>query len=138
MTFLKKIRINTVIKYVLFLISLLTFLTACLQNIMRPGQFQSPQKTATQRVALVIGNGAYQGGPLPNVLYEVDQLAAILQHIGFDVIKVKNASLSDMNLAIAQFSRKLDNSQVCLFYFSGYGTKHQNKINQPDCYPVFY
>ena len=52
------------------------------------------------RVALVIGNGAYQHVPaLPNPPNDASDIAASFQRLGFDVRLVENGNFDDMRRA---------------------------------------
>lgn len=84
-----------------------------------------------KRIALVIGNSGYQN--LSSLLFPILDAKAIantLRGFGFEVIERKDLSLEGMNAAIAEFSRKIDNSEAALFYFSGHGLslKGQNYL----------
>lgn len=74
------------------------------------------------RVALVVGNGAYQAGPkLANPVNDARGVAAALRSLGFEVIALENATQKDMQRGIAEFSRKLSPTTVSLFYYAGHG-----------------
>jgi len=64
---------------------------------------------AEPRVALVIGNSAYQGDlpALPNPANDAKLMAKTLKSIGFDVVEAEDASQDAMKKAIAAFSEKL-------------------------------
>src|SRR2546423_982895 len=55
-----------------------------------------------QRVALVIGNGAYSGSPLVNPINDAQEMTRLLQELGFEVIKGENLSQNDMKRKIRQ------------------------------------
>ena len=74
-----------------------------------------------KRVALVIGNSRYETAPLRNPVNDANLVAATLREIGFDVIARTDASLREMQLAIREFSRKIQNGSVGLFYYAGHG-----------------
>lgn len=88
-------------------------------------------QAAEKRVALVMGNGAYQNLPkLDNPTHDAADMAAALGRFGFEVILRENQTLEGMNEAIAEFGRKLGGSDVALFFFAGHGiqVKSQNYI----------
>lgn len=88
-------------------------------------------QAAEKRVALVMGNGAYQSLPkLDNPTHDAADMAAALGRFGFEVIHRENQTLEGMNEAIAEFGRKLGGSDVALFFFAGHGiqVKSQNFI----------
>lgn len=66
-----------------------------------------PGAVAEQRVALVIGNGSYAASPLANSPNDARDMAAALQECGFNVIKLRNCSRKDMNIAIRDFGEKI-------------------------------
>jgi|694.fasta_scaffold02553_12 formylglycine-generating enzyme required for sulfatase activity len=90
--------------------------------------------TGAKRVALVIGNGGYQRPDilpkLSNPTHDAEDIAKALRGFGFEVIERKDQSLEGMNSAIAEFSRKIGNSDAALFYFAGHGlqVKGQNYL----------
>jgi Caspase domain len=74
-----------------------------------------------KRVALVIGNSRYESAPLRNPVNDANLMASTLREIGFDVIARTDATLREMQLAIREFSRKIQNGSVGLFYYAGHG-----------------
>lgn len=75
------------------------------------------------RVALVIGNSAYKESPLKNPANDAEDMARVLQSVGFKVILKRNASTREMRQAIRDFGVELRRSQVGLFYFAGHGVQ---------------
>jgi len=78
------------------------------------------------RVALVIGNSAYQGDlpALPNPANDAKLMAKTLKSIGFDVVEAEDASQDEMKKAIAEFSDKLTaagKEGTGLFFYAGHG-----------------
>jgi hypothetical protein len=77
---------------------------------------------AADRVALVIGNGAYQNaGALPNPPNDAADVAQALRAIGFDVVEGRDLDKRAMEERIQAFSRKLDNADMALFFYAGHG-----------------
>src|ERR671939_1161894 len=74
-----------------------------------------------KRVALVIGNSRYESAPLRNPVNDANLVAATLRELGFDVIARTDVSLREMQLAVREFSRKIQNGSVGLFYYAGHG-----------------
>ena len=75
-----------------------------------------------KRLALVIGNAAYQfGGALKNPVNDADLMARTLEDLGFDVIKETDAGLKDMQNAFKGFVARLDDYGVALFFYAGHG-----------------
>src|SRR5258708_20075809 len=74
-----------------------------------------------QRLALVIGNGAYKDAPLPNPLNDAADMVKALEASGFKVIRRENASLKEMHLALREFGDSLGRQSTGVFYFAGHG-----------------
>ena len=80
-----------------------------------------PAPPKAQRLALVIGNGAYKDAPLPNPVNDAADMARVLEASGFTVIKRENASLREMHLALREFGDRLGRTGTGVFYFAGHG-----------------
>jgi Caspase domain/Polyglycine hydrolase-like, structural repeat len=77
--------------------------------------------SAETRVALVIGNGAYQHAPaLPNPKNDATDVAAALQRDGFQTIIAVDVDKVRMDESIIRFSRAARTSDVAMFYYSGH------------------
>ncbi len=76
-----------------------------------------------ERLALVIGNAAYQNEtPLVNTLNDARDVATKLKALGFEVTKVENAGRRMLSRSVNQFIRKVHGTDsVALFYYSGHG-----------------
>src|SRR5262244_1952874 len=72
------------------------------------------------RVALVIGNGAYDDAPLKNPVNDATDMAHALREAGFDVVHTNNIKQNDMKRVIREFGDKARNSEVALFYYAGH------------------
>ncbi len=82
-----------------------------------------------KRLALVIGNSAYEhGGVLKNAENDANLMASTLSDLGFDVIKRTNATKQVMESAILDFWRQLGSYDATLFYYAGHGIQ-ANGIN---------
>lgn len=77
----------------------------------------------TRRVALVIGNAAYEVGPsLQNPVNDAHDMASALEKLGFDrVILVTDANQLAMEGAVEDFWAELKNSHAGVFYYAGHG-----------------
>jgi uncharacterized caspase-like protein len=83
---------------------------------------QEPAPKLTNRVALVIGNGAYaETYKLPNPPNDAADVAATLEDLGFKVVEVVDGDHQAMRRAFRNFSLLLDQAQVALFYYAGHG-----------------
>lgn len=75
-----------------------------------------------RRLALVIGNGEYtQGNELKNPVNDAGLMAATLKNCGFEVMKYTNATLKTMQMATIDFTNKIKDYDVALFYYAGHG-----------------
>ena len=84
-------------------------------------------KIHVERLALVIGNSAYQTAPLKNPCNDAEDMATTLKKLGFKVILKKNADQRTMEDAIRHFGRQLRNGGVGLFYFAGHGIQVEGR-----------
>lgn len=82
------------------------------------------------RVALIIGNGAYEFSPLKNPVNDARLMAQTLGSLGFQVTLKENVNQIEMKRAIREFGEKIRNGGVGLFYFAGHGVqvKGQNYL----------
>ena len=83
--------------------------------------------SAQNRVALVIGNGAYKEGPLRNPVNDARILKNVLMRAGFQVSLLENGNKRQMLKAVKDFGKKLRKSDVALFYFSGHGVQYMDR-----------
>jgi len=83
---------------------------------------------AEDRVALVIGNGAYRAGAaLANPAADARDVAAALRPLGFTVSLLTDAGLAQIEDALLAFRAALAArpGAVALFYFAGHGIQSQ-------------
>ncbi len=78
---------------------------------------------AAKRVALVIGNSAYQSvDKLANPTNDAAAIAESLKRIGFSSIVYKtDLDYRDFRRALSQFSRLADGADIALIYYAGHG-----------------
>lgn len=77
---------------------------------------------ASDRVALVIGNGAYQHATrLKNPVNDAADFARALREIGFEVIEGRDLDRRGIEERIRTFSDKLDSAKIALFFYAGHG-----------------
>jgi uncharacterized caspase-like protein len=77
---------------------------------------------AEKRVALVIGNAAYQHvPPLQNPNNDATDIAAKLRGLGFEVVEGVDLGKRDMEKRIRAFAEQLTGADVGLFYYAGHG-----------------
>jgi len=76
---------------------------------------------ADNRVALVIGNGAYVRAPhLPNPPHDAEDVAGALKRSGFETILATDLAKTGMDEAIIKFARAVRSADVAMFYYSGH------------------
>jgi Caspase domain/Putative peptidoglycan binding domain len=76
---------------------------------------------ADKRVALVIGNGAYQNTTqLKSTKSDAADMAAALTRLGFDVVDGSDLDKRAMERTMRAFTQKLSHADVALFYFAGH------------------
>ncbi len=78
---------------------------------------------AEKRVALVIGNAAYQNVPrLPNPVNDGNTVAATLKNAGFDVVDNRHdLSAADTRRALRDFSDRARDADIAVVYYAGHG-----------------
>src|SRR5215472_260125 len=77
-----------------------------------------------KRIALVIGNGAYQAGALATTANDAGLIAQTLQAAGFDVVGARDLDGDTLRHALHDFVQKAAASgpdTVAMVYLSGYG-----------------
>src|SRR6204780_3345297 len=80
---------------------------------------------ADNRVALVIGNGAYVHVPhLPNPTHDAEDVAAALKHNGFEIILGTDLDQAGMQDAAIRFARAARTADVAMFYYSGHAMQY--------------
>jgi formylglycine-generating enzyme required for sulfatase activity len=79
---------------------------------------------AAEKVALVIGNNAYQHGtPLNNCINDARAVTAALKAAGFQVIVAEDASLEQMEAKTLEFRKAAQNAKAAWFHYSGHGAE---------------
>ncbi len=74
------------------------------------------------KVALVIGNGAYQyAPPLANPVNDAVDMAATLEDLGWTVIEGYDLEFGPLREILRDFARALDEADHALFYYAGHG-----------------
>ncbi len=74
-----------------------------------------------QRVALVIGNGAYKASPLRNPVNDARDMAAKLRSLGFTVVERSNLGMKQIGSTLREFRSKLTPGSVALVFYAGHG-----------------
>ena len=80
--------------------------------------------TGGRRVALVVGNDAYQAqAALANAVNDARAVANALTAVGFSVTKLEDATRVRLTSALVEFGRSLGDDDVALFYYAGHGVQ---------------
>jgi Caspase domain len=81
-----------------------------------------PAAQAEKRIALVIGNSAYQNTTeLKNPRSDALDMAAALRRLGFDVLDGRDLDKRSMERLIRQFGVKLSGADLAFFFYGGHG-----------------
>jgi Caspase domain len=109
---------------------------------MRPARFLSPlslaaavaaallslEAMAAQRLAMVVGNDAYQQATkLRNARNDAQAVGKELEAAGFAVTRVYDATRATFNDQLDVFLRKIQKGDEVVFYFSGHGSQPPQK-----------
>jgi uncharacterized caspase-like protein len=82
----------------------------------------APVAWATNKVALVIGNGAYaHSTPLPNPTNDAADMRAVLEKLGFQVIGGNDLDQAAMGAMIGEFEDAARTAEVTLLFYAGHG-----------------
>jgi len=84
------------------------------------------QNAAPPKYALVIGNGTYTGlSRLVNPVNDANDIAAVLQELGFTVDKLLNGNLDQMESAVMRLKNRLSVSGDAygFFFYAGHGVQ---------------
>jgi hypothetical protein len=94
-------------------------------GVFRPDGSSLPQADpahAEKRVALVIGNSAYEGaGQLDNPVNDATDMAAVLKTHDFVVIDGFNLTKAEFDRRLRDFVTALSGAEVGLFFYAGHG-----------------
>ncbi|WFE87772.1 caspase family protein [Roseibium porphyridii] len=75
-----------------------------------------------KRVALVLGNGAYEHTvPLPNPANDAEQMATKLRSLGFDVVAGQDQTYNDMRRSVMNFAKKAYGAEIAILFYAGHG-----------------
>lgn len=80
------------------------------------------------RIALVIGNSDYiNASKLKNPKNDANDIEKVLEKLDFDVTKILDAKLIDIQQAVNDFLQRLDEYAVGLLYYAGHGMQIDGK-----------
>jgi tetratricopeptide (TPR) repeat protein len=81
---------------------------------------------AGKRVALVIGNAAYQNtGALLNPANDSTDIAGALRRLNFEVVEGRDLDKRGMDDAFRRFARLVRDSDLALFFYAGHAMQYQ-------------
>ena len=84
----------------------------------------SPASAADRRVALVVGNDAYQNVPgLQKAVADARAMGERLRKLGFEVIARENAPRAAMTAALQEFTARVEGAEVGLVFYAGHGVQ---------------
>ncbi|MET0278739.1 MAG: caspase family protein [Pseudorhodoplanes sp.] len=97
--------------------------SAILCGLLAATSFLTDAAHADKRVALVIGNGAYQSAPaLATPANDANSIADLLRRSGFDVVEVRtDLGNTDFKRMLREFSSNARAADVAVMYFAGHG-----------------
>lgn len=85
-------------------------------------QMTLPQAALERRVALVIGNGAYEhAGELANPANDARDIAAALQDANFNVILGVDLTKLELQNRLREFAAVVEDADVALLFYAGHG-----------------
>jgi tetratricopeptide (TPR) repeat protein len=99
-------------------------------NSEQPNTASSPATSGEpmQKLALVIGNGAYSSAnPLPNPPKDARRIAQELRSIGFDTTEAIDINSGAMRRSVKEFLAKAPHAKVTLIFFAGHGMQIDGK-----------
>lgn len=83
---------------------------------------------AADRIALVVGLGAYQAVPvLDNPANDARAVGETLQSIGFDVTTLIDVPGEDLRAEVADFAFRAETADLALIYYAGHGVEVQGQ-----------
>ena len=82
------------------------------------------RNSATDKLALLIGNNNYKKRALKCPRNDVQAMADKLRELGFKVISLVDLTLNEMQRAVEFFCNFLDKGMYAVFYYSGHGLEH--------------
>lgn len=104
-----------------------TLILLSLATALMAGAVANLSAAAEPRVALVIGNGAYQNvTPLKNPAHDAKLMAETLKSVGFELVggdALIDADKPALEHAIRSFGQALRGGAVGFFYYSGHGVQ---------------
>ena len=100
------------------------------KNIVFTGFFiaSTLSSIAAERVALVIGNGAYEHTPrLVNPVRDADAVEKLLGKAGFEIVLIKDADAEAVYAGLEKFKIASRGARIGLVYYAGHGVEVDGK-----------
>ena len=85
------------------------------------------QETKPRRVALVIGNAAYQQAKLVNPVNDARAMAVRLRTLGFEVVLRENFKTRDIGSVYREFRSRIVPGGVALVFYAGHGLQFKGQ-----------
>ncbi len=83
---------------------------------------------AAERVALVIGNAAYERAPaLANPANDAAEIAAALEEVGFETATLLDADFETLRRGLDRFRRRAAEAEIAVLYFAGHGMEWRQR-----------
>ena len=108
--------------------SALVFFSVLLGVAAVQAQNQTQNQDGEKRIALVIGNSAYQSGALATAANDAGLIAQTLQAANFDVVGARDLDAVTLRASLREFSDKAaaaGPNTVALVYFAGHGLQFE-------------
>ena len=102
----------------------IVIVVAALVALLAPAFVNAQTGPSEKRIALVIGNGAYQAGALATAANDAGLVAQTLQAAGFDVVGARDLDQDSLRRSMRDFLEKAQASgpdTVAFIYLAGYG-----------------
>jgi uncharacterized caspase-like protein len=80
-----------------------------------------------EKIALVIGNGAYKIGALKNPVADAKAVASSLKQLGFSVMLRENTTLRDLIESLREFSQRAAGAAVRVVFYAGHGVQAKGR-----------
>src|SRR5215813_6469597 len=85
---------------------------------------------AQSRIALVLGNSAYERGPIRSSLADAGLVADALNSIGFEIMEAADLDQADLRRAFQDFVDRVEAAgpeAIAFVYFSGYAIEFEGE-----------
>ncbi len=82
-----------------------------------------PGTVLAARVALVVGNAAYEKSPLINPINDARAMSAKLRELGFTVTEALNLKRDQIGITIERFLGQINRGDSAAFFYAGHGVQ---------------